>query len=86
MLGGRGLLKAYFDARFLTMIANLEVISVALRELSRRVDLNALHTSQKMLMVQERVSMEWYLVQFISGKYRAKPRFLILSPQYGRDR
>ena len=80
------MLKAYFDARFLTMIANLEVISVALGESNRRVDLNALHTSQKMLMVQERVSMEWYLVQFISGRYRAKPRFTILSPQYGRDR
>ena len=52
MLEGRVMLRAYFDARFLTIFAVLLVISVALGRLNEGVDLNALHTSQKMVMVR----------------------------------
>ena len=51
MLEGRGLRRAYFDARFLTMVAVLVVISIALRQLDPKWNLDALHTSQKRLMV-----------------------------------
>ena len=36
--------------------------------------------------LKERGSMLRYLVQFISGRYHAKPRFPILSPQNGTAR
>ena len=51
MLEKRGMQKAYFDARFLTMIAVLLVISVALGKLKQEGYLDVSHTTQKMLMV-----------------------------------
>lgn len=43
--------RAYFDARFLTMIAVLLVISVAPGKLKQEEYLDGSHTTQKMLMV-----------------------------------
>ena len=48
---GEGCGGRYFDARFLTIIAVLLVVSIAQEDLDWERDLGALHTAERMLMV-----------------------------------